>query len=79
MAAREDRLSSHLTKYNFCETMCFLGWAICGGLLPQSSMANIWDSREDAELRIRPTFIPTNSRGLDQIGNILRPPWNGIF
>lgn len=59
--------------------LCCVGWTICGGLLPQSPMANIWDSREDAELRVQTKFLPTNPRGLDETGNILQPPQHGTF
>lgn len=51
-----------------------LGWAVCGGILPQGSMADLWDSGEDAKPRCHAPAILllTDPRGFGQTGNILQ-------
>lgn len=58
---------------NKSKNLCCLGWAIRGGILPQSPMANLWDSKEDAKPCCYALLVPTNPRSLVQTGNILQP------
>lgn len=53
--------------------LCCPGWAVCGGILSQGTLANLWDSREDAKPRCHSILVFTNPRGLGQTGNILQP------
>lgn len=53
------------------------GWAVCGGLLPQSSVADLWHRREDAKPRCLSIRLLTDTRGLGSTGNILQPAWLG--
>lgn len=53
--------------------LCCPGWAVCGGILSQGSLANLWDSREDAKPRCHSILVFTNPRGLGETGNILQP------
>lgn len=53
--------------------MCCLGWAVCGGILPQGSVADFCDSREDAKPCCHTILLLTDPGGIGQTGNILQP------